>query len=255
MIIGLCPSLKRLLENLLTDAEQLKDELDHKLEHLDQTTPEEWMEEAKHWARLYNKWHDRSALVGKILEVVADRTKHLIDKDIQVIQDYQTQLLAHIPQESETFRNLEDRLTHAIAEPLKQLISLRNQPREHTSLQQASEWVSNLQQQRESYFDQLLMKIDHVIKDVVYKEDSIDLSAFLEAESEIIFMERELHHINLDLSHIQLEEESERQFVLARLEGLLDHVDEVNEQALPLVLRQRIGVLKTGITLALSCLE
>lgn len=245
------PIAKDVLDELLEDAEQLKGKLDDKLEHLDQTTPDEWNEQAKQWAQLHAKWHDRNALIEKILEVVSDRTKHLIDKDIQIIHDYQTQSLVHLAQESEAFKNVEKRLAHAIEEPLKQLLSLRNKPKEHTSLTQASEWVAQLQEQRESYFDQLLMKIDHVMKDVVYVDERNDWSSFLEVEGEIIFMERELHHINIDLSHIPQDPESEKQFILARLEGLLDHVEEIDENSLPGPLQQRVLALKGGISIAL----
>jgi hypothetical protein len=249
------PIAQDVLDKLLQDAQQLKDKLEDKLDHLDQTTPDEWNEQAKHWAQLYTKWHDRNALIEKILQVVADRTQQLIDKDIQVIQDYQTQSLAHLSQESEAFKNVEERLSHAIEEPLKQLMSLRNEPKEHTSIQQASDWVAKLQERRESCFDQLLMKIDHVIKDVVHLDERKDWTSYLEIEGEIIFMERELHHINTDLSHLRTEEECEKQFILARLEGLLDHIADLNAHALPTALKQRLEALKSGIALSLSCLQ
>jgi hypothetical protein len=245
------PIAKDVLDNLLQDAKQLKNKLEDKLDHLDLTTPAEWDAQAKDWVELYAQWNDQNALIEKILEEVADRTEQLINKDIQVIQDYQTQSLAHLPLESETFRNVEKRLAHAIEEPLKQLMSLKNKPKEHTSLQQASEWVAKLQERRESYFDQLLMKIDHVIKDVVHLDERKDWTSFLEIEGEIIFMERELHHINSQLSHLHLEE-VEKQFIMARLEGLLEHIDELDEDSLPLALKQRVQALKTGIQLAFS---
>jgi hypothetical protein len=249
------PIAQDVLDGLLQDAKHLKDKLDDKLSHLDQTTPEEWDNEAKHWALLYSKWHDRKELINRILEVVADRTAHLIDRDIQVIKDYQTQSLAHLPEESETFRNVEERLTHAIEEPLKQLMGLRIQAQEHTSLQQASEWVANLQQRRESYFDQLLMKIDHVMKDVVNLEESKDWNTALEVEGELVFMERELHHINQDLTHIHLIDECDKQFLLARLEGLLDHAEELDQRSLPSPLQARMKGLKRGILASISRLE
>lgn len=241
------PIAQEVLDGLLQDAEQLKNKLDDKLNRLDQTTPDEWNEQAKRWTQLYSKWHDRNALIEKILEVVAARTRHLIDKDIQVIQDYQTQSLAHIPQESETFKNLEERLAHAIEDPLKQLMMLRNKPKEHESLQQASEWIAGLQERRESCFDQLLTKIDHVIKDVVHIDETRDYTSFSEIEGEIIFMERELSHIEADLLHVDLEKEIDKQFILARLEGLLDHVEQLDEYSLPKELQQRIALLKDGI--------
>jgi hypothetical protein len=249
------PIAQGVLDTLLKDAEQLKDQLDEKLDHLDGITPNEWDDEAKRWAQLYSQWHNRQAIIEKILEAVVDRTKHLIDKDIKLIHDYQTQSLAHLPQTSSAFKNLEVRLKQSIEEPLKQLMNLRNESKEHTSLQQASEWIANLQERRESCFDQLLMKIDHVMKDVVHKDDNKDESLFLEIEGELIFMERELHHINTDLTIINLAHESEKQFILARLEGLLDHIEQLDEQELPIALQHQIQALKSDISHSLSHLQ
>lgn len=249
------PIAQDVLDGLLQDAKHLKDKLDDKLLHLDQTTPEEWDAEAKHWAQLYSKWNDRGGLINRILEVIADRTAHLIDKDIQVIKDYQSQSLSHLSQETETLRNVEERLTHAIEEPLKQLMSLRIQAQEHTSLQQASEWVAKLQEQRESCFNQLLMKIDHVMKDVVNLEESKDWTIAVEVEGEIVFMERELHHINKDLIHMHLIEECDKQFLLGRLEGLLDHAEDLDKRSLPSPLQARMRTLKTGVLASISRLE
>jgi hypothetical protein len=249
------PIAQEVLDGFLLDAQQLKRKLEDKLEHLDQTTSEEWEVQANQWAQLYSRWNDRKGLVNKILEVVIDRTKHLIDKDVQVIHDYQSQSLANLPEETETFKNVEERLTHATAEPLKQLMNLRNEVKENSSLQQASEWVAKLQERRESYFDQLLMKIDHVMKDVVNLEETKDWTAFVELEGEVLFMERELHHINSDLTHLHLVEESDKQFLLGRLEGLLDHVTDLDNPTLPSPLQIRMQALKAGILLSISRLE
>lgn len=249
------PIAQEVLDELVNDAERLKHKLDDKLEHLDQTNPEEWDADAKDWVQLYAKWNDRKSLIDKILKIVAAKTKHLIDKDIQMIFDYQTQSLAHLPQETEAFRSLEKRLIRATEEPLKQLMHLRNQAQEHTSLQQASDWVAKLQERRENYFDQLLMKIDHVMKDVVNLEETKDWSAFVEIEGEVLFMERELHHINTDLTHLHLIGESDKQFLLGRLEGLLDHADDLDKPCLPSPLQARMQALKVGIHLATSRLE
>lgn len=249
------PIARDVLDELIIDAQKLKHNLDVKLECVDQTTAEEWSIEAKSWQQLYSKWSDRKGLIDKILEIVANRTEHLIDKDIQVIQDYQRHSLSHLSHETEAFKHMEERLASAIEEPLKQLMNLREQAKEHKSIQQASEWVSKLQEQRESYFNQLLMKIDHVMKDVVNLEENKDWTAFAEFESEILFMENELRHIQFDLERLHLVSEKDKQFLLARLEGLSDHIQDLNKHSLPLLLQNRIQALKSDIFFTISCLE
>lgn len=218
------PIAKEVLEGFVQDAVELQENLNNKLVSLEQTSADEWNNEAKEWEQLCSRWNDKKGLVDKILAVVTDRTKEWIDKDMQVIQDYQSQTLAHLPKESEDFKTIEERLKQATAEPIKQLMTLRDHSAVPASLQQASEWVAKLQEKRESTFDQLLMKIDHVTQEVVQPEERGDL----EAEGELIFMERELEHISEDFSQMDSENESEKQFIAARIEGLLEHAEELN---------------------------
>ena len=243
------PIAQDVLEGLLLDANRLKIQLEEKLENIIEITEEEWVEEATHWDQLYSKWNDKTNLTQRILEVVADQTARLINKDLQVIQDYQSQSLSYLPEDE--FKDLECRLSQAIEEPLKQLKSLPAQAKEHTSIQQASEWIANLQEHRENYFDQLLMKIDHVMNDVVknppHFEEIEDLALWGEVEGEIIFMERELLSIHEELVEVYFLEKEEKQFLLSRLEGLLDHAEDIEKYAPPESLRERMNTIKSDI--------
>lgn len=252
----LVPIAKEVLDELLQDAEQLKRNLNQKLEHLPQIEEKDWLEHAKRWNHLYTKWHDRKALADKVLALVADRTKQLIDKDIQVIQDYQTQSLAQVPEKSEAFEDLKERLTQATENPLKQLVALRQQTPQPASLLQASEWVARLQAQRETYFDQLLMKIDHVVKETVQiEEEEADFISFTEDEGEIVFMEREIHHIKSMVDNLKPNQASEMQFMLARLEELLDHIEQLETTSLPKTLQKRLSKIKETSSLLCKQLE
>ncbi|MFI0435307.1 MAG: hypothetical protein ACH350_06220 [Parachlamydiaceae bacterium] len=249
------PIAQDFFSQLYHDIEQLKMRLDQKLTHVDQVSPSEWQIEAEEWGEWYSKWSDQKKIIKKVLDAVAEKTDHLINKDIQIIREYQTQSLSHVSQQTDTFKSLEERLSNAIEEPLKQLMGLRIQAKKHTSLQQASEWVANLQEKRETCFDQLLMKIDHVMKDAVNLEDIQDGSVFLEVEGEILFMEQELHHIHEDLIHLDLIEESDKQFLLARLDGLCEHVADLAEHSYPCSLQSKIDELKKEIFSAMTRLE
>ena len=99
------------------------------------------------------------------------------------------------------------------------------------------------------------MKIDHVVKDVVNLDDTKDWTAFVEVEGEIIFMERELHHINTDLTHLHLVDENDKPFILARLEGLFDHIQELEKHSLPYALQIRMQAIKSEISQALIRLQ
>lgn len=252
----LAPVAREVLDSLLHDANQLASKLE---DGRDQSYPFDWIDYAKRWAQLYTQWNDGKALAQRILDLIAARTEQLIDKDIQVIRDYQKQSLEHLSEGSDAFKNLESRLAMATDKPLQQLKALRNQHEQHANLAQASEWIANLQEQRERYFDQLLMKIDHVVKEVVHMEDIVDeyddISIFSEDEGEIVFMEQEIRHIQALLPQMSASDESDIIFMEARLEGLLDHAEQVNLVNLRYPLQKRLLALKSQFAAALGVLK
>lgn len=252
----LIPVALDILDALLSDSQQLKECLQEKIDRADQVTAQEWEEEAREWARLYSRWNGGKAMTAGVLEAVVDKTTHLINKDIQVIRDYQTQSLSQLPQESEGFRNVEKRLERAIESPMKQLMSLRSEAEEHTSLEQALSWVANLQERREDYFDQLLMKIDLVMKDLVeIEEDSNDWVTNLEMEWELVFMESELRNIEEHWVSGSFDKEENKEFLFERLKGLSEHMMELSVQRIPSRLHARIDEIEAAIVEILNRLD
>jgi len=248
----LMPAASEVLDEMLLEAKEKKDQLEDKLIKQDPANPTDWDEEAESWLELHSKWTDRKALIDRVLKVVANKTKHLINKDIQVIQDYQTQSLAAVSKEDDDFNMLEERLSHVIAEPLKELKNLGSQVEENITIQEASEWIARLHEKRQNYFNDLLMKIDFVMKDAVHLDNTWDLSDFTEIEGEILFMEREFHNISQDFAKLQNEDEAEKQMSLARLEGLLNHMEDIDTSLLPAPLQSRIQTLKSKICLIID---
>ncbi len=236
----LMPLAKEVLEALILDAEQLKMDLDNTLLSMQKMVDMDWEEHALSWVELYSKLNDRQELNQRILKLVSDRTSQLIDKDIRVIQDYQNQSLSRMSQEDDVFKNVENRLAKATEEPLKHLVELKRGIEETSSMKQASEWIAHLHRQRESCFDQVLMKIDLIVKDVVLIEEEFDIDLFKDLEEEMFFVEQELKHIHSLLPKLHKNDEKEFFFTEARLEGLKDHLEQFDNLSLPRIVRERL---------------
>jgi hypothetical protein len=247
----LIPLANEVLENLLGDALALKKQLDETVKSLQKTAEMNWVQHSKCWEDLYEKWNDRKELNQKILTLLSEKTTLLIEKDIRVIKDYQIQTLSRVAEEGEEFRNLERRLIKATAEPLKHLLEIKAVISQNTSLKQASEWVAELQTERESCFDQVLMKIDAIVRDVVLSEEEIEGDDLKEFESEMHFVEVELKHIHDLIPKIHLKDEKEFYFTEARLEGLKDHLEQFSTKTLPRSLKARLEKLFHAIDLTL----
>lgn len=245
------PIAKEALEELVLRAEELNRQLSSTLES--KTKDIDWNKYLESWLEICEQWQSRKALSDRILALVSDRIAHSIDNDIKVLVDYQNHQIAGIDAEEEKRESLKNRLDQVTDEPLKQLRALRHQTHNHDSLLQAAQWMAAFQEKRESCFDQLLVKIDTAVKEIVdltEKEDVVSYSS--EDEGEIVFMEREFESILVAIDSLSGKCETDFLFTESRLESLLDHLDEINLTVIPHSLQRRVLHLKNEICFALD---
>lgn len=304
------PLVKETLDNLVTEVQQFTAKgVEEKGEGSDLSSPTE-SPGLDAWLILSQKCRDHKGLMAQILEKVATKTKGLINRDIQIVREYQMQSLSHLPEESEEFKNLEVRLAGAIREPISRLLHLQDEmnlikPRLYSiraakeldkfiahhwtkkeikeylhltrpgllsqlkrqflkffgwvrhpaSYQEMTRWGNKLQKQRENYFDQVLQKIDHIMKDVSYKSvDQQEAAVYEEIDGELAFIERELGEIDAHIAEAHLMSEADKQFLLGRLEGILDHLHEL-ERSEYTPQRMKTEILRSRVTIAMDLLE
>jgi hypothetical protein len=232
----LFPIAKEALDEMLKEAKKLKENLRENLENLKFASKVDWIEHAKCWTRLYANWYDNRELTEKVLQFASHKTKQLIDRDIQVIKDYQTQSLAQISQGTADFKRIQERLKEVTEDSLNNLRSLKT-PLKDLSFKQASDWIRLIHTEREAYFDQVLMKIDSVIKDVVRQEDvAYNESYFLELEGEFHFIEHELNSIQ----DLMTKEKRQVDFAKKRLWEVREHLEQFDLSALSNELNKRL---------------
>lgn len=237
------PAAQAVLAELSEAAEELKLDLEESLSNLQETSAEDWVQHAKGWVQLYAKLQDHKELAKKVIQVASEHTHELIERDVKVIQDYQDHSLSNLPKESNEYKGLEKRLKAATEEALSQLIKLKDSPG-NLSVVQTAEWIANLHQERQKHFENVLMKIDSILKDTVSMEsDSADLGDYSELDGEIIFMERELHHINELVANLDLKDDKEVDFMNMRLKGLEEHLDQFELDRVPKELKMKVDKL------------
>lgn len=242
----LLPLAQEVLDPLSEDAKQLKAELDQKLLSPLSMTEDSWIEHAKAWVQLYAKWHDRQALVNQVLKLATDRTNRLIDKDIQMIQDYQMQSLSQCSEPEFASQNLEQRMQKATETPLKALTNLKIQL-EEVSAGHLSDWINQVHQEREKHLEQLLNKIDGIVKESGYFEDIQDPIHLVEIEGDLAFMEAEWRYLNNCLRKINPQDQGAAVFILDRLNELEEHISQFDHLHLPPILHQQMETLRQHI--------
>ncbi|MBA3722143.1 MAG: hypothetical protein H0W88_07070 [Parachlamydiaceae bacterium] len=247
----LLPAAQEVIDELADDANKLKNTLENSLDNIESISKQDWKEHAKNWAQLYSRLQDHKGLVEKIIIVASHRIRASIHEDIRVINLYQNQSVARMTEEGGESSDIEQRLESAIQEPLKELerelSELKDDQIKKTSIKQTSEWIANLQQKRKEYSDQIFMRIDSIAKEEL-EDVHYYAGSHTELEEEIRFMEmHELKPLIEQVDNLNWNNEQAVQSVKSHLNELKDHLDQLNIDRLPKVLKSKLNMLDQKI--------
>lgn len=237
---------EELLKELYLQAQLLKEQLDLACDRGLSNIYVDWNEIAKSWARLGSKWVDSEKLKELIIKSVMDQTKHLIDRDLKVIRDYQQQSINPISDDPTIISNLENRLNVATQEALQQFVALKNQPSD-LNPEAASTWIKNIHAQRQIYFDKILLKIDGVIKEMEIDRNIHDPISIYEISSELTFMEQELKYFAQEVTKHGID--------LSGLKDLSEDLYALEARGIPQEIHPRFEALKIQLESVLQTFQ
>ncbi|KIC76735.1 hypothetical protein DB41_ET00050 [Neochlamydia sp. TUME1] len=191
----------------------------------------QWVEKAKLWIQICSKTTDKEALFKAVIRYTIDEFLEVIDRDVQVITDYQEHMLEALSIDEEEKIDLAQRLEVRLQSYLHALNALRVKP-ENLPLKEIAVWKAQVDKRREKYFDAALHAIDKIVnqslpdsrdeeenedlKDaliqIAYLEkhippwyDEINLAETLtftqkaDFKSQLELWEQKIHRLNLDL--------------------------------------------------------
>ena len=150
----------------------------------------QWIEKAKLWIQFCSKTNDKEAILKAIIRYIVEDFLEVIDRDIQVINDYQNHMLDALAVEEEEKLTV---LKNLNLEPyLQGLRSLQTKPNE-LSLHEIALWKAQVDKRREKYFDEALHTIDKVINSVIPDSSGEEEQEHLvDVLSQIVYLEREV---------------------------------------------------------------
>jgi hypothetical protein len=214
----------------------------------------QWIEKAKLWVQIYSKADDRQAILQGIIQYIIDDFLEVIDRDRQVINDYQEHMLEALAVDEAEKIELAILLESRLQPYLKGLTDLRVTPRD-MPLKEIAVWKAQVDKRREKYFDAALHAVDKIINQsipdstgeeehdhlvdvltqIVYLEqqapDLIDefyLAGKLTEDQKMAILNRmslleyEAHQLNLDL---RLTPD-----LIDRLQGVLDMLSQLKRK-------------------------
>lgn len=227
--------IEEVVDPLIKEFSRLKKSVDQPLSVTQQAKTyqrySQWIEKAKLWVQICSKANDKEAIIKAIINYTVDDFLEVIDRDIQVISDYQEHMLDALAVEEEEKMALAQRLELRLNSYLKGLTDLRVPPTD-LPLHEIAIWKAQVDKRREKYFDAALHAIDKVINSTIpdtsgqeeheHLVDVLSQIVYLENEAPILFdeiytaknlkgdqisglearltsLEQEIHQLNLDL--------------------------------------------------------
>lgn len=189
----------------------------------------QWVEKAKLWVRLSQKNQAPNQIEAAVVTFVMNEVNNLIDRDIQVISDYQEHLLKmeHISREDE--RRLRYLLLPLLAKHVIAIVSLKQtNPAMRIELSHMAEWKKQIDQKRQRHFEAALQDIDRVLERLTLTIPSNEEHEHLvEILSQIAYLEEELPQLLHDIKSKANGDES-RQAYLSTLDSLERETHNIN---------------------------
>lgn len=122
-----------------------------------------WEQKAKLWLELQNKTHSRTEVIKTVTHLLFVGMKERIDQDLNIIANYQSQIVSQLTISQEELcmlaKDLEGSLsTHTAA------LSLLKEASPPLELEQIAAWKAHIDQTRNDLFENALQEIDAIVE-------------------------------------------------------------------------------------------
>lgn len=118
-----------------------------------------WIDKAKMWVQICSTAKNNNAISQAVINHTISDFVSLIDRDLQLIVDYQEHLLDDMELSEEEKNHLRDEILDGLKPHVKRLMALKIHPK-GVSLENLNHWKDNVDQRRERYFNAILHLID-----------------------------------------------------------------------------------------------
>lgn len=188
----------------------------------------EWIEKAKIWVEICAKRSQKEAIRKAIIDYSIDEFRTVIDRDMQIIQDYLTHFLNELEFLPEEKKELEARLEETLTQHLIGLQKLKAQP-DNLSLGMLGSWRVEIDRLREKFFSDSLHTIDTLVQEVAPKLAKEEESEqYLKFVSRCAQLEEKLAVLSRDIERLDLDNIELKKDILARFDTLEDEVHQLN---------------------------
>lgn len=151
----------------------------------------QWIDKAKFWIQICSDG-EKEVILKAVCEHTIDQFFELIDRDLQVIEDYLEHMLDAQILYVEEKQSLLSKIEKKLEPYMKGLVALKEKPTA-CSLPELAEWKCKVDKRREKYFDGALHSIDKIIGQVNPELNSEETHEHLvEILTQIAYLEEQI---------------------------------------------------------------
>jgi|GEM_PF-2345335 len=153
----------------------------------------EWIDKAKLWVQVCSTAKDKEAISKAVVKHTIDDFSALIERDLQLIDDYQEHLLDDVDISNNQKNLLKIEIQKCLVPRIKRLMTLKNHPK-GINLENLSNWKDNADKRRDRYFNAILQLIDGKINEINPSKRSLeeDHGALIGTLEQISYLEMEI---------------------------------------------------------------
>lgn len=184
----------------------------------------EWIERAKVWIQFHSRMHDRQQIIDAVVSHLIGAALTCIDRDVQVIKEYQMHQLGELTISAELYYILEAEMKRGIDPYLIQLKRLKQRPLV-ISLEGLGLWKNQIDESRQFCFEKALQYIDALIERETPSRYNIEANERLfEVINEITYLEREIRELLEEVEDGDLSDDAQRKMLSDHLRALAEEV-------------------------------
>lgn len=188
----------------------------------------EWIEKAKIWVQICSKTSDPQGIAKAVIRLTIEDFLKVIDRDLQVIQDYTEHMIDSLPLDDIEKAALIDKIHTKLDPYIESLKALKASP-EDLHFQQIQSWKLKVDKRREKYFDGALHAIDKIIEETSPMSSSNEEHEHLvDILNQINYLEEEVPLLCVEILNADLEDEFQKKVLESRMTACQRELHELN---------------------------
>lgn len=183
----------------------------------------DWISRAKLWVEICSAKKDKELIADAILEYTVSDFVACIERDLQLISDYQDHLLANLVDYES--KGIKESIAPRIAPYVSGLLALTKKP-DNLRLENFQQWRDIVEKKRDFFFNVIFQIIDNVVDRAgATSHAGESQEGIIHILQELAYLESEIPVFCYRILNNEVEDEAEKAMLLPELDSFMEQVN------------------------------